>query len=196
MKIITLSGLDGSGKSTQIEMLKQMLERRGSKVFYFHAVQFSLANQIKRKMDSRIGGNDNEKSVTTATPFQISLRKIFLQIDIWRFKRLRNRLRNSGYDYILSDRYFYDSVINIAFLEGRDALQCVSTPPAPDLAIYLQTSPEEIMRHERVPDQGLEYLRKKKKLYDEEASAWNWKVVDGNQDKDVIFEEIKKLEIS
>ncbi|HLN19060.1 MAG TPA: hypothetical protein VK255_02730, partial [Patescibacteria group bacterium] len=37
MNIITISGLDGSGKSTQIDMLKSFLESQGKKVFYFHA---------------------------------------------------------------------------------------------------------------------------------------------------------------
>ena len=196
MKLITISGLDGSGKSTQIKLLKDELERTGSKVFYFHTVQFSLANKFKRGLDSRLRGNDSDaKSVTSATPFQIWLRKIFLRIDIWRFSLLRSMLRNKGYDYILSDRYFYDSVVNIEFLENRrrDALQCVSTKAIymPNLAIYLQTLPETIMSRERVPDQGLEYLQKKKELYDAHATDWNMCIIDGNRDKNVIFEEIK-----
>ncbi|MFZ5981968.1 MAG: hypothetical protein ACOYS2_00100 [Patescibacteria group bacterium] len=46
MKIITISGVDGSGKSTQIKMLTEHLRGQGLKVFYFHAVEFSLARKI------------------------------------------------------------------------------------------------------------------------------------------------------
>lgn len=185
MKLTTISGLDGSGKSTQIQMLKEYLESQGKRVFYFHAIEFGLANKISRKI------NNSGKSVIRANGFQIFLRKIFLHIDICRFNLLRNKLRNKNYDYILSDRYFYDTVVNIEFL-CRERIHTFQKILKPDVAIYLQTLPEIIMQRRRVPDQGIEYLKKKKELYDNKISVWNWNVVDGNRNKEEIFEEIKK----
>lgn len=215
MKTITISGLDGSGKSTQIKMLQDELERNGSKVFYFHAIEFSLAQKIsdfknKNCLICKILGRcktntKKNRSVTKANFIQIFLRKVFLRIDVWRFNLLRNKLRNKHFDYILSDRYFYDSIINIAFLEnqknnnitktleGALYLNKKSSLLKPDLAIYLQTTPSLIMSRDRIPDQGLQYLIDKKAIYDESAKNFAMQIIDGNRNREEIQKNIINL---
>ena len=93
MKLITLSGLDGSGKSTQLELLKTRLGREGGKIAVFHAIEFSLANRMLRFFRGEknfVPGK--ERAVASASSISLFLRTVFLAIDILRFRSFTKKL--------------------------------------------------------------------------------------------------------
>ncbi|MEF3691809.1 MAG: hypothetical protein V3574_01990 [Candidatus Moraniibacteriota bacterium] len=200
MIIVSISGLDGSGKSTQIELLKTSLDSQGKKVFYFHAISFSLANKISEFKNKyclicklaghcKLPSKEEKIAVTQANDFQILLRKIFLKIDLCRFKKLLGKLAGQNFDYLLSDRYFYDSLVNIEYLSKKEI--SLNYPIIkPDLSIYLQADPALIINRDRAPEQGLQYLVDKKMIYDKLAGVFEMIVVDGNESPDIVQKSI------
>lgn len=72
--------------------------------------------------------------------------------------------------------------------EGGGVL--LSLIPRPDLAFYLRVTPEDILKRDRVPEQGLEYLQKKFELLEQKKEASWLKTIDASKEKDAISKEI------
>jgi len=192
-----LSGPDGSGKSTQLDLLKKDLEAAGKKVYAFHAVQFSIVNRIARTIQpSRRTEPGKTKSVTKASWISVQIRKAALLVDLFFFNVLRKMLAKENYDYIISDRYFYDTVVNIIFLSrSRFSLLLPLIErliPAPDTSIFLSVPTEKIMQRSEAPEQGIEYVEKKAQIFTEKISLWNYQTVNADQSPENVFGEIKE----
>ena len=105
MSFLVIEGLDGSGKSTQIGLLKEHLETRGIPYKYLHFPRLEegiYGKLIARFLRGEMGDNDK------VDPYLVAL--IFAG-DRWEAKKMIEQWLAEGY-LVLVDRYVYS---NIAF---------------------------------------------------------------------------------
>ncbi|MGH7738869.1 MAG: dTMP kinase [bacterium] len=93
-KLIAVEGLDGSGKSTQIRLLKRWLELEGYKVFFTEWNSSDLVKKATRK--------GKKKKILTPTTFSLIHCTDFAD----RYERQILPLLQGGY-VVLADRYVY-----------------------------------------------------------------------------------------
>lgn len=196
LSYIALTGVDGSGKSTQLEPLMNHLVKNGHKVAYFHVVEFSLANKISRLLKGKRSFEaGQEKAVTEASLISLILREKFLFIDFIRFHFWCRHLRLEGYDYILSDRSFYDSMINIEYLNlAKDSVLVrfgirflAHFMPKANYPFFFALNAEDIMNRSRIPEQGQQYLEDKLILFNSKEEPWSLISLDATKAEEEIF---------
>jgi thymidylate kinase len=117
--------------------------------------------------------------------------QIFLKIRVWRFK---DRI-------IVSDRIFYDSVIDQAvnlgerkkwLIKNLDAFWMKVIFPSPEVVIYVDC-PEEIAFRRKNDAPDIEYLKDRRKLYIQLADRYGWIKIDGTLPVNEIAFRIKDI---
>ncbi len=93
-KLITVEGLDGSGKSTQIYLLKRWLELEGYKIFFTEWNSSAIVKKATRK--------GKKRQLLTPTTFSMIHCTDFAD----RYERQILPLLHAGY-LVLADRYVY-----------------------------------------------------------------------------------------
>ncbi|MBU2025871.1 hypothetical protein KJ912_04000 [Patescibacteria group bacterium] len=86
---------------------------------------------------------------------------------------------------IVCDRYFYDYLVNIFYLEDKKGAYIApvlkSLIPKPDLALFLKISPKQADKRKK--DQGLDYLDAKQKLYKKFGRRFGFKTIHSREKK-------------
>jgi thymidylate kinase len=173
--IITFSGIDGAGKTTQISNLCSFLGQAGVK---FRLVKFwdevaSLASCRESlslslfKGDPGVGTPEkpvNRRDKNVQSPF-LNVARIFLYfLDTVSLRSLVTKSENC--EVLIFDRYFYDELSNLPFRDSvlRHLTRLFSkSAPHPDVAFVIDAEPETARA--RKPEYPLEFLRRNRDAY-------------------------------
>ena len=175
--LVSFSGIDGAGKSTQIEHLRDTLRAAGwsvlQRAFWDDVVVLSRFREgVTHKVfhsEKGIGapGKPVQRRDKNVRAWYLSLfRSGLYLLDALHLRRVVARARRSGATVIIFDRYIYDELANLPLRSRltRLFLRFVRwLAPRPDLSYVIDADPEEACA--RKPEYPLEFSRRCRQTY-------------------------------
>lgn len=153
--LITVSGLDGAGKSTLIERLQTGLEQRGRRVAVRHmnddigvyACLRSIRDALVPAAARRNGRPSIGRRLRNAIVWNKAWRHFLYLVDLGLFLAYRLYLERARRQILIMDRYFYDTLVDVSDGHHWGLLRLLARlTPTPDLPVFLDTGPEEAYR--------------------------------------------------
>jgi len=180
-RIITFSGIDGAGKTTQIESLCAHLTQLGYRVsrvtFWddvavfprFRAgVSLRLLNKAMTPNHEVKGGSSpplrSDKNVRVW--YLTLIRSIFYLLDSLRLRRMARRAKTGQADFVIFDRYIYDQAVQVRaqhWLARRYTRLLLNLAPIPDVGLILDASPDDAFS--RKPEYPLAFMHEYRRAF-------------------------------
>ena len=190
MKIISFEGIEGVGKSTQINMLNEHLKIRG------------LKTEILREPGSTITGEKIRDILLNSSDGLADEAELLLMFAS-RAQLIKEKVLDSNLDFILFDRFYDASIAYQGY--GRDlSLNFITTLisfincPAPDITFLLDISVEDGFSRkvndvkDRIESSGLDFFNNVREGYLEAAKSdpERVKVLDASKTIEDVHDEI------
>ena len=199
-KFIVFEGIDGCGKTTQINEISKWLPNSGlinkeSKLITTREPGGSLLGKKLRELIL-----DNDENIKPSSLAELLLYSADRAEHI--SKIISPALKNN--DWVISDRFSdstlayqgYGRNINLKIIRNIESIVCQGV--SPDLTFFLEISPEESIfrRKNEIPDriesEGIRFLEKVNEGFKLIAKQKNWKVISASQNIKTISNQIKE----
>jgi thymidylate kinase len=207
---VSFSGIDGAGKSTQIESLASRLRQDGLLV---HVVRFwddvarlkSIRETSGHKIfkgDKGVGSPDrpiNRRDKNVQSMWMTCVRLFLYLVDAVSLRFVVRRVLLSGFDLVIFDRYTYDELANLnlgnPIVRGY-ARMLIMMMPRPHISYLLDADP--VQARARKPEYPLDFLHFNRRAYLELASLAGGVTIIGPKpvhevEADVIAHAVRKL---
>ena len=193
MILVTFSGLDGCGKSTQVRLTCEALRGRGLKVYRLVTLFTSITGVLtlwresRKRRAQRAGRTPSASALATSSSSSPSLPPLRTYASGRTFDQDRQRfqaklqrwlaypldcaalslwlliVRCRGYNAIVCDRYIYDKMVNLPKPECLLSRLMIRLTPRPNCAVFLSVQPE--VAEARRPEHTGDYFRTKDAAY-------------------------------
>ena len=202
-KFIVIEGIDGCGKTTQIDELSKWLPESGllkkeSKLITTREPGGSLLGKKLRGLI--LDNHENNK------PSSLAELLLYSADRAEHVSKIIAPALNKN-DWVISDRFSdstlayqgYGRNINLDIIKNIESIVCQGEYP--DLTFYLEISPEEsiLRRKNEIPDriesEGIRFLEKVNEGFKLIAKEKNWKVISASQNIKKISNQIRETVI-
>ncbi len=192
MPFIAILGCDGSGKSTVIKQITELLTKQKHSVLHGHW-RPRIFGIYEIKADKRPVDNPHSSSARNTIS---SLFKLLWMAFNWWFEWFRVLRSSSNQGYVIFDRFHTDLLVDpIRYRYGGSkelAKAFCKLMPQPDLVIFLDAPVDVLLsRKNEVSEEALKHARESYlKLC---AQHNNYHVLDATESIDVVVENVKDL---
>ena len=199
-KFIVIEGIDGCGKTTQINELSKWLPNSGliKKDSKLITTREPGGSQLGKKLREMILDNNEQNKPSYLAELLLYSADRAEHVS----KIISPALKNN--DWVISDRFSdstlayqgYGRNINLDIIKNIESIVCQGEYP--DITFFLEISPEESIfrRKNKIPDriesEGIRFLEKVNEGFKLIAKEKKWKVISASQNIKSISSEIKE----